>query len=173
MKYAVIGLGAIGKQVVQRLGGFNCKIIACDPVPDQDFIKEHQVKLVNLDELVKSSDIISLHLPLNAETRNVIDQTMISKMKPGVYLVNTARGGLIDEAALYDGIINEHIAGAALDVFVNQPPGSDHPLMQLPQVIATPHMSSHTDDACNKMGWMALEDCLAVLRGEDPLYRVI
>ena len=94
-------------------------------------------------------------------------------MKPGSFLINTARGELINETALYDVIQSGRLGGAALDVFSKQPPDAKNPLFSLQQVLATPHMGSHTDGATNAMGWIALNDCLAVLRGEEPLYRVV
>jgi phosphoglycerate dehydrogenase-like enzyme len=93
-------------------------------------------------------------------------------MKPGAYLVNTSRGELIDDAALAEAIRAGHLAGAALDVFAVEPPRVDNPLLCLPRVLVTPHSGSHTDGAMNAMGWMAMQDCLAVLRGEEPLYPV-
>jgi phosphoglycerate dehydrogenase-like enzyme len=93
-------------------------------------------------------------------------------MKPGAYLINTSRGELIDEAALVYAIKNRQLRGAALDVFAHEPPGADNPLLHMPEVIVTPHCASHTDGATNAMGWMALNDCLAVLRGETPKYPV-
>jgi len=94
-------------------------------------------------------------------------------MKAGSYLINTSRGELVDEAALLAALTSGHLAGAALDAFQQEPPGADNALLALPQVIPTPHMGAHTDDATNAMGRMALADCLAVLRGEMPRYRVV
>jgi D-3-phosphoglycerate dehydrogenase len=94
-------------------------------------------------------------------------------MKPASFLVNTARGELIDEAALTAALESGHLSGAALDCFGVEPPGATHPLLALPQVIPTPHMGAHTDGATNAMGWMALRDCLAVLRGEPATYPVV
>ncbi len=102
----------------------------------------------------------------------MVDGAFLSKMKSGAFLVNTARGELIEENALLNALENGALKGAALDCFFEEPPGVGNPLLQLPQVIATPHMGAHTDDAVNQMGWMALNDCLAVLRGETPQYRV-
>lgn len=102
----------------------------------------------------------------------MVDAAFLSRMKPGASLVNTARGELVDEAALYAALASGRLRGAALDVFVAEPPGADSPLLSLPNVIATPHMGAHTDSATTTMGRMALADCLAVLRGEEPVYRV-
>jgi D-3-phosphoglycerate dehydrogenase len=102
----------------------------------------------------------------------MVNASFLGKMKPGAFLVNTARGELIDETALAQTIENGRLAGAALDCFRQEPPGADHLLLQLPQVIATPHTGAHTDVAVNAMGRMALDACLAVLRGERPAHVV-
>ncbi|MFP3853598.1 MAG: phosphoglycerate dehydrogenase [Anaerolineales bacterium] len=169
----LVGLGSIGSSVVLRLKGFNCNTLAHDP-----FIASHRsddlgVRLVNWPTLLAESDILSLHCPLTEQTRGLMDSKALRQMKSGAILINTARGGLIDEAALAEAIRNGHIAGAGLDVFSQQPPETPHPLLDLPAVIATPHMGSHTDGAVNAMGWAALQDCLAVLKGEEPSNRVI
>jgi D-3-phosphoglycerate dehydrogenase len=103
----------------------------------------------------------------------MVDAGFLAQMKPGAFLINTARGDLIDEAALFDALQDGKLRGAALDVFARQPPSKENPLLSLPQVIASPHMGAHTDSATNAMGWMALNECLAVLRGDNPKYRVV
>ena len=169
----LIGLGAIGKQVARRLVGFDCHVVAYEPNPDQGFARQHQVELVALNELLRRADFVSLHLPLMPETRGMVNATFISSMKQGAYLINTARGELVDETALLDGLKSGHVRGAALDAFADEPPDPTHPLLALPQVVATPHLGAQTDGATNAMGWMSLENCLAVLRGEEPAQRVI
>jgi len=176
LKGKVIGLfgfGSIGKQVAQRLAGFECTILAYDPVPDISFAESFGVKFVSLEELVSESDFLSLHLPFLPETHGMIGADILDKMKQGSFLINTARGELVDEEALQDALESGKLRGTALDVFCDQPPAKKHPLLSLPQVIATPHMGSHTDDAMNAMGWMAVKDCLSVLQGEEPVYRVV
>jgi phosphoglycerate dehydrogenase-like enzyme len=169
----LLGLGAIGKQVARRLVGFDCRILAFDPIQDTAFAHAHRVELVPLDELLSQADFISLHLPLLTETRALVNTAFLTQMKPGAFLINTARGELIDEPALVEALRSGHLGGAALDVFAQEPPGKDNPLLSLPDVIVTPHSGSHTDGATNAMGWMALHDCLAVLRGEAPRYPVV
>lgn len=169
----LLGFGSIGKQVAQRLVGFECTILAYDPVPDIEFAEAHGVKFVSREDVVTESDFLSLHLPLLPETHGMIDADVLEQMKQGSFLINTARGELVDEEALQNAIQSGKLHGAALDVFCNQPPTKEHPLLKLPQVIATPHMGSHTDDAMNAMGWLALRDCLAVLQGEEPVFRVV
>jgi D-3-phosphoglycerate dehydrogenase len=168
----LLGFGAIGKAAAARLRAFDCRVLAYDPYPDRDFAEKVGVELAGLDEILSQSDFVSLHLPLLPATRGMVNAEFLAKMKPGAYLVNTARGELINEIDLAAAIQSGHIAGAALDVFPVEPPPSGNPLLGLPQVLVTPHLSAHTDGATNRMGWMALEDCLAVLRGEIPAHPV-
>ena len=102
----------------------------------------------------------------------MVNASFLAGVKPGAFLINTARGELIDEAALCEALQSGRLRGAALDAFAQEPPENDNPLLALPQVIATPHSGAHTDGAMNAMGWDALHDCLAVLRGEKPAYAV-
>lgn len=168
----IVGFGSIGKQLGRRLTGFNCRILAYDPFPDLPFAAELGIKICSLDELLNQSDIISLHLPLSPSTQSLVDEDFINRMKPGAMLINTARGDIIDEAALYNALNTGQLAGAALDVFCQQPPDPSNPLLALSNVLVTPHMGAHTDGATNAMGWMSLRDCLAVLRGDEPKFRV-
>jgi D-3-phosphoglycerate dehydrogenase len=168
----LLGLGAIGKQVARRLRGFDCTILAYDPVPDTTFAEAHGVELQPQDQVLGQADFLSLHLPALPETRGMVNTAFLNQMKPGAFLINTARGELINEAALLKALQSGHLRGTALDAFATEPPGTDNPLLALPQVIATPHTGAHTDDATNAMGWMALHNCLAVLRGEQPTHRV-
>ncbi len=168
----ILGLGAIGKQLARRLTGFDCRILAYDPYADTDFAKSHQVELTTMDGVITQSDFVSLHLPLLTETRGLVNAEFLSKMKKGSFLVNTSRGEAVDEKALYDALQSGHIRGAGLDAFIVEPPDPNSPLLTLPQVIATPHLGAQTDGATSNMGWFAMKDCLAVLRGEKPVYRV-
>jgi phosphoglycerate dehydrogenase-like enzyme len=168
----LLGLGSIGKQVALRLEVFGCRLAAYDPYPDLEFAHQHGVELLGLSELLQQADFISLHLPLNETTRGRVNADFLGRMKRGAFLVNTARGELVDETAVAEAVSTGHLGGAALDVFSHEPPGKDNPLLGLPQVIVTPHTASHTDGAMQRMGWMALEDCLSVLRGDQPRYAV-
>jgi phosphoglycerate dehydrogenase-like enzyme len=169
----LLGLGAVGKQVARRLVGFDCRIAAYDPNPDLAFVHRYKIELLPMADVITRSDFLSLHVPLTSETRNLVDKGFLEQMKQGAYLVNTARGELIDEEALAEAIQIGKLSGAAMDVFTQEPPGSENPLVKLPQVLVTPHCASHTDGAMNAMGWMAMKDCMAVLRGEEPKYPVI
>lgn len=169
----LLGLGSIGKQVARRLLAFDCRVIAYDPVPDEDFAHKHDIELLPQEEVVSRADFLSLHLPVVAETRGMVNDSFLARMKPGSYLINTARGELIDEAALLAALKSGHLGGAALDCFGVEPPEKESRLLKLPQVLVTPHMGAHTDGATNAMGWQALRDCLAVLRGEPTAYPVV
>lgn len=169
----LVGFGAIGRAVAKLLTGFDCRLLTCDPWCDLDRAASLGVAVVEMGELLAAGDFVSLHAPVTPETRGMVDAAFLSRMKPGAALVNTARGELVDEAALYEALSSGQLRGAALDAFAVEPPGGDNPLLSLPTVIATPHMGAHTDGATTTMGRMALADCLAVLRGEEPIYRVV
>ncbi len=168
----ILGLGAIGKQLARRLAGFDCKILAFDPFADKQFAAKNNIELVAMDEVIQKSDFVSLHLPLLPETRAIVDDTFISKMKKGSFLINTSRGEIVDEGALLRGLQSGLLRGAGLDAFTTEPPDPQNPLLSLPQVIATPHLGAQTDGATSNMGWLAMKDCLAVLKGEQPSFRV-
>ena len=169
----LVGFGAIGRQTARLLAGFDCRLLAYDPLLNEATAAALGVRAAGLDELLATSDFVSLHAPVTPATRGMVDAAFMARMKPGAALVNTARGELVDEAALLDALANGRLRGAALDAFAAEPPGGDNPLLALPNVIATPHMGAHTDGATTVMGRMALADCLAVLRGEEPRYRVV
>ena len=168
----LVGFGAIGREVAARLKGFGCRILATDPYATPGAIKGAGVEPVSIDALLAAADFVSLHASVTPSTENMVDASFLGKMKRGAFLVNTARGELIDEPALQDALEGGRLQGAALDCFRVEPPPAGHALLQLPQVLATPHMSAHTDEAANAMGRMSLEACLAVLRGEQPLHAV-
>jgi D-3-phosphoglycerate dehydrogenase len=168
----LLGLGAIGKQLARRLQGFDCRIMAYDPYADPNFAREFGVELAGMDKVVATADFLSLHLPLLPETRLLVNAEFLSKMKKGAYLINTSRGEVVDEPALLAALESGHLKGAGLDAFAVEPPDPANPLLRLPQVIATPHLGAQTDGATSNMGWLAMKDCLAVLRGDEPKFRV-
>lgn len=143
----VVGLGRIGRNVAARARAFGMKIMAFDPFIAPEQARYAEIELAPLDELFSSADFITVHTPLTAETRGLIGRDAFAKMKPGVRIINCARGGLVDESALYDAIKAGTVAGAALDVFVEEPPPKDHPLLLLDEVIATPHLGASTAEA--------------------------
>jgi D-3-phosphoglycerate dehydrogenase len=168
----ILGLGAIGKQLARRLAGFDCVLLAYDPCADASFAAQHGVELVSMDEVLQRSDVVSLHLPVLPETRGLVNTRFLEKLKPGAVLINTARGELVDEAALLEALQSGRLKGAGLDTLIAEPPDPGHPLLALPQVIVTPHLGSQTDGATKNMGRLAMQDCLAVLRGEAPRFPV-
>jgi D-3-phosphoglycerate dehydrogenase len=168
----ILGLGAIGKQLARRLAGFDCRILAYDPYADEIFVKDHQIGLASLETVIAESDFVSLHLPLLPGTRGLVNDEFLARMKKGAFLINTSRGEVVDEAALLRALQSGRLRGAGLDAFIQEPPDPSNPLLHLPQVICTPHLGAQTDGATSNMGWFALNDCLAVLRGEEPKYRV-
>lgn len=168
----ILGLGAIGKQLARRLAGFDCTLLAYDPYADAAFASNNHVELTSMEDVIRQSDFISLHLPLLPETHGLVNAAFLSQMKLGSFLVNTSRGEVVDESALLQALQSGHLKGAGLDAFTVEPPDPHHPLLSLPQVIATPHLGAQTDGATSNMGWFALCDCLAVLKNEEPKYRV-
>jgi D-3-phosphoglycerate dehydrogenase len=143
----IIGLGNIGTIVAERAVGLRMKVIGCDPFVTPEAAARLRVELVSLDQLLPRADFITVHTPLTAETRGLIGRASIARMKRGVRIVNCARGGIVDEVALAEAIREGHVAGAALDVFEQEPPPRDHPLRSLDQVIATPHLGASTAEA--------------------------
>ena len=163
----IAGLGRIGKQLADRGLAFGMKVIALESAPDREFVESRGIELVDLETLCSEADHLSLHLPLSAETERMINAETLSLMKPTAYLVNTARGGLVDEAALIRALREGWLAGAGLDVFDPEPPiGS--PLLQLPNVILAPHAAGVSSEAVERMAIMATENALAVLNGKWP-----
>jgi D-3-phosphoglycerate dehydrogenase / 2-oxoglutarate reductase len=168
----LIGFGAIGREMAARLKGFGCRLLVSDPFVKPEALGDSGVELVSLDALLTAADFVSLHAAVTSATQDMVNSSFLGKMKPGAFLVNTARGELIDEGALKTALESGRLRGAALDCFNREPPGADHPLFKLPQVLVTPHMASHTDEAASAMGWMSLKACLAALRGERAPHTV-
>jgi phosphoglycerate dehydrogenase-like enzyme len=168
----LVGFGSIGRETARRLSAFGCRVLVADPFVSPEAVSGCGAGLVPLDLLLPVSDFVCLHAAATPATAGMVNESFLRKMKPGAFLVNTARGELIDEAALGQAIESGHLRGAALDCFRKEPPAADHPLLRLPQVMATPHTGAHTDEAVNAMGRMALDACLAVLRGERPAHVV-
>jgi D-3-phosphoglycerate dehydrogenase / 2-oxoglutarate reductase len=164
----LIGFGSVGREVARRLKSFDCRLLVADPYVESEIAFNCGVTLTDMRKLVAESDFLSLHVPATEATVGMIDEEFLSHMKKGAFLINTARGTLVDEPALIAALESGHLQGAALDCFRQEPPDTNSPLFQLPSVIFTPHTAAHTDDAVNQMGWGAVECCLAALRGEKP-----
>lgn len=143
----IIGLGRIGRVVASRARGFEMKVVAFDPFVAPDQARDAEIELASLEDVCARADFITVHTPMTAETRGLIGEREFALMKPGVRLINCARGGLIDEGALYGAIKDGRVAGAAIDVFEQEPPPADHPLLALEEVIVTPHLGASTREA--------------------------
>lgn len=162
----LIGTGRIGSAVARRVHAFGAHILAYDLVQNTALVEKYGVRYVALNELLSTSDIVSLHVPLTPETRGMIGAKELSLMKPSAYLVNTARGELVDEEALYRFLRDRRIAGAALDVFSKEPPKGS-PLLQLDNVIVTPHIGAYTYQAIERMDRMVAETIISFARGKQ------
>ena len=164
----IIGLGRIGLSLAKKLHGIGLKVIGFDPLAKKEQLPDY-IDFVSLDELLAHSDIISLNLPLTKSTENLIDSKEFSKMKSNCYLVNTARGGIVNEEALYQALLNHTIAGAALDVFKQEPP-TDRKLFSLDNFIATPHAAWYSEQSQQDLKRKAAEEAIRLAKGEKPLY---
>jgi D-3-phosphoglycerate dehydrogenase len=143
----IIGLGNVGRIVAERALGFRMKVIAHDPFVPPENAARLGVEMVTMEEIYAKSDFITLHVPLTSETRGLINRKAFAKMKKGVRIINCARGGIVDEKDLADALRTGKVAGAALDVFVEEPPPPDHPLIKMEHVLTTPHLGASTDEA--------------------------
>lgn len=168
----IVGLGRVGKAVARRARGFNMRVLACDVLIDEKFCRMNQVSAVGLDELLRESDIVTLHVPLTPETRHMVDRSALSRMKKGSILVNTARGELVDLDALYEALVAGHVAAAGIDVYPAEPPDVSHPVLTLENVVFTPHLGAYTREANYLMGVMAARAIIDVLEGRRPEYAV-
>ncbi|MDH4070498.1 MAG: phosphoglycerate dehydrogenase [Ignavibacteria bacterium] len=146
----VLGMGKIGREVARRCQGLGMRVLAYDPLMQADAALKLNVELVNLDELFRRADFITVHTPLTADTRGLINDESLSRCKKGVRIVNCARGGIVDEAALLRGLESGIVGGAALDVFEQEPPG-ESPLLRHPRVVVTPHLGASTEEAQEKV----------------------
>lgn len=167
----VIGLGNVGSEVAKRAHGLEMDVVAYDPVVSVERAELFNVQLVTLNELLERADFITVHVPLVDANRGLIGAAELALMKPTARLVNTARGGIVDEAALFEALESRRLAAAAADVFVNEPPG-DHPLLTLPNFVATPHIAASTVEAQVSVAFDVAEEVAAVLAGDLPRFAV-
>ena len=156
----ILGLGRIGGEVARRALGFRMQVLAYDPYLTREAAERLGVDSVELDELLARSDFITIHTPLTGDTRHLIGEAELARMKPGVRLINCARGGIIDEAALARALETGHVGGAGIDVFEQEPPPADHPLLRFEQVVLTPHLGAATDEAQSAVA-LAIADQVA------------
>lgn len=163
----IVGFGRIGRALARRCRGFAARILVHDPLVEAETVRHLGCEPVGLEELLRTADFVSLHCPASPATRHLIDASRLSLMRPDAYLVNTARGELVDEAALVEALRERRIAGAGLDVFASEPL-RDSPLLGLDNVVLSPHVAGLSDDAIRRMAAMCVDNILHVLRGEDP-----
>ena len=168
----LVGLGDIGKAIVPVAAGLGLKVIAHDPVADAQFAEQNRVGLRSLDELLAEADVVSLHLPATPDTADMINARSLAKMKPGAILINTARGGLVDEDALADALESGHLAGAGLDVFKTEPLPPDSRLASLDNVLLCPHMAGLDQEALKTMARLAADSIVRIRQGRWPEGRV-
>ena len=170
----LVGFGAIAKNVARRAKGFGMKVLAYDPfikeVPEE--FKEY-VTLADFETVIKSCDFLSLHLPLTDETKNMISAKELAMMKKGSYVINTARGGIVNEKDLYDALASGHIAAAALDVAEKEPIDDDNPLLKLDNVIITPHIGMYSKEAINAVSLICAENVAAVFQGGTLKFQIV
>ncbi len=168
----ILGMGRIGAEVSKRAAIFGMQIIAYDPLVPEEIIRQCWAMPVSLDELYVNADFISLHLPLKAETRSMLDGQAFGRMKRGVRIVCAARGGIIDEPALLAALESGQVSGAALDVFATEPPGATD-LVRHPKVIATPHVGAQTAEAQSRASEDIANEVLAALNGEPLRWKIV
>jgi len=168
----IVGFGAIGKNLATRARAFGMRVVAFDPYFDQAFASQHGVVQKTLDETIESADFLSLHVPLTKETKYMIGEQAIACMKKGAFIINTARGGLVDEAAAASALKSGQLGGIGLDAYEVEPV-TDSPLLGLDHVVMTPHTGAHTNEAIAGMGIMAAQNIIDVLSGKDCKYKIV
>ncbi len=165
----IIGLGRIGRRTARKAAlGLGMRVLAYDPYVDRSAYDGPAVFVDALDELLERADVVTLHVPLTDETRHIIDAARLAQMKPSAYLVNTSRGAAVDEAALAGALHAGQLAGAAIDVFAQEPPDLSHPLQSAPNALLTPHVAGLSDRALVRVSTEAAEGIIDVLQGRPP-----
>jgi D-3-phosphoglycerate dehydrogenase / 2-oxoglutarate reductase len=169
----IVGMGHVGRELARIAHlGFGMTILYHDLQPDPAVESAFQAEPLELHELLERSDAVSVHVPLHPKTRNLLDRDALQHMKPSAYLLNIARGGIVDEEALVETLRSGRLAGAALDVFSHEPPRSDDQVMDCPRLLLTPHIGALTEEAHQRVSRSVAEDVLRVLRGEQPRHPV-
>lgn len=167
----IVGFGRIGSSLARKAEPLGMRIVACDPYMPPAAIPGY-VAILSLDELLAKSDVVSVHCPLNAETRNLLSEERVARMKSGAYLVNTARGGIVNEDALAEALGRGRLSGVALDVLALEPIRPDHPLLAHPDFLCTPHMAWHSSQAERDLKRKAAEEIARIVTGQPPRYQV-
>ena len=165
----IIGFGRIGQSVAKKAAGFDWRLLAWDPYLDDDEIRRGNAEPADFDTLLAQSDFVSLHLPLTEETQGMIDASVLAKMKPTAFLVNTARGPIVDSGALLEAVESGQIAGAAVDVIDEEPPPPDHPLYRTDRILVTAHVAWYSEQAFRDVRVKAVQEVARVLGGQLPL----
>jgi phosphoglycerate dehydrogenase-like enzyme len=164
----IVGLGRIGRAVAVRARALGMNVMAAETNPDTEFVRQHGIELVSLNDLLANSDFLTLHCPLNSETQGLMNRERIAKMKPGAVLINTARGGLVVEQALIEALESGHLRAAGLDVFEVEPAAADNPLMRLDNVVVSPHLGGADTLSMERMGVEAAQSIVDLHRGHWP-----
>lgn len=166
--FGVLGLGLIGSATARKAKGIGFRVLGFDPLHEVGTITPGGVEVVDLGTLLSTVDILSLHVPLNAATEHILDAESIARLKPGASIVNTARGGLVDTEALAHAVRSGHLAGAALDVFEREPIPATSPLLALPNVVLTPHISWYSEESYGELKNRTIQNVVDVLEGRRP-----
>ena len=169
----IVGLGRIGRSLAARAAAMRMRVIAAELYPDREFVDRYGIEIVDLDTLLASSDYVSLHCPLNDETRGFINKTTLESMNPNGALINTARGGLVVESDLTDALASGQIAGAGLDVFEEEPTDPNNPLYELDNVIVSPHIAGNDELSLVEMGLEAAQNIVDLYDGKWPAGSVV
>jgi D-3-phosphoglycerate dehydrogenase len=168
----IIGLGNIGAELFRLARPLEMRFVAHDPAPDPDVVHELGVRMVDIETLFREADFLAVNCPLTDATRGLVDARLLGLMKPTAYLINTARGPIVDERALRDALVSGRIAGAGLDVFEEEPVRTSNPLLQLDNVVVTPHGICFTDECMRRLAESAFRAALDVAAGQTPRYIV-
>jgi len=169
-KLGIIGCGRIGSRVFQKLKNFGFEFLICDPYLSEDRKRELGIGVVDKETVFRQSDFVTIHTPLTPETRHIVNRETLAMMKPTAYLVNTARGGMVDSIALAEALKNGVIAGAGIDVYETEPPRPDDPLFGLPNAILTPHLAWYSEDSGWRIREIILLEIDRFLAGQPPRY---
>ena len=164
----IVGLGAVGRAVTRRVRAFGCHVLALEPSPDPEFVTEHEIELTDLDAMLPQVDVLTLHAPLTPGTRRLLGARELALLPRHAVLVNTARGELIDQAALATALSQQQIAAAGLDVFEREPPDSDDPILSAPNTILSGHLSSYSELGLDRTGEAVIANLRELLAGRLP-----